>query len=293
MAVFKHSCYAGYKPNHLFCLGVTAIGRGPLNLLVELPPEITFNTIGFQEGEKITVGNRFVKIGSCTILLENTEIWLPSSIPLKPATRINDLRSNLDAIFSMVDFHPEPPGLGLLTKMIDQINYVQAPSFPLPPLVDLLFPFVRQLARGVLSADLALIESGAKGLVGTGPGLTPSGDDFLGAFFTAIHAMGPSVYQPKFLELTCSRIRQVIAGKTSMISESLLQCALEGTSSESIHDLISLSLGSHVSKTQDCIGPAVKRVTESGYSSGWDSLAGIAWGLKTSEAKIKLQNSFT
>ncbi len=291
LAIFEHSCYLGYEPNSLFCLGLPTIGKGPLNLLIEPPPEITFNEIGFRKGENVTVGNGFVKIGSCTIVLKNTEIWLPSSISSNPATRLNELRSNLDAIFSMVNFHPVPPGLGLLTKMADQTNCKTLP-FPLPPLAGLLFPFIQQLAKGILSADLNLIESGTRGLVGTGPGLTPSGDDFLGAFFTTIRAMGPSVYQTTFLEKTCSLIRQVIVGKTSMISESLLQCALEGASSESIHDLISLSLEKSPSKKQDPLSPAVKKVTGSGHSSGWDSLAGIAWGLKTSEAKIRCQNPY-
>ena len=55
LAVFEHSCYAGFEPNSLFCLGLPAIGKGPLNLLIEPPPEITFNEIGFREGENVTV----------------------------------------------------------------------------------------------------------------------------------------------------------------------------------------------------------------------------------------------
>ncbi len=285
LAVFEHSCYAGSGPNLLFCLGLPAIGKGPLNLLLGLSPGTTFDQLGFRKGDSISVENGFVRLGPQRILLKGAEVWTPP--PARSWTApIDALRSRLDSLASVAVFHPEPLGLGLLAAFVHQPPG-QKSIDTLPPLANLLFPFARQLLGGILSENLDLMEAGARGLIGAGPGLTPSGDDFLGAFFAAIRAMGPSVYRPEFLGQACSRICRLAAGRTPMISESLLRCALEGAVSDSLHDLISLVLSGDRSQSQDSFDSVMRKVAKRGHSSGWDALAGMAWGLKAGEVSLR------
>lgn len=290
LAVFEHSCYAGAGPNLLFCLGLPTIGKGPLNLLLGLSPGTTFDRLGFRKGDSLSVENGFIRLGSQRILLKGAEVWTPP-LARRWTVPVDGLRARLDSLASVAIFHPEPLGLGLLMAFVHQPPGRRSID-TLPPLANLLFPFARQLVEGMLSENLDLMEDGARGLIGAGPGLTPSGDDFLGAFFAAIRAMGPSVYRPEFLEQACSRICRLAAGRTPMISESLLRCALEGAVSDALHDLISFVLSGDRSQGRDSFDSVMRKVTKRGHCSGWDTLAGMAWGLKVGEISFRGLNSF-
>lgn len=111
------------------------------------------------------------------------------------------------------------------------------------------------------------LESEADDLIGLGPGLTPSGDDYLGGMLLALRA--------------CARVAQAqslwrwlkprLAGRTSEISAAHLAAAAEGEGHEALHLCLENLLGNERSWDE-----ALARLDGVGHCSGWDGLAGAA-----------------
>ena len=140
-------------------------------------------------------------------------------------------------------------------------------------------------ARGVLarhSAELlAALEDGrhadagdhAVSMVGLGPGLTPSGDDYLVGLFAVLHVDG----SPCRGWLGGGRdVVARAATRTHAISLAALHQAARGRVRQSIVDLV----GALLEGTPDTVDVAMRRVLAIGSSSGADIAAGLLAGLE-------------
>jgi hypothetical protein len=146
-------------------------------------------------------------------------------------------------------------------------------------------PRVACLAVGVLGTDQPKIDWGVRGLVGLGPGLTPSGDDLLGGMMIALMATAGG-RAPAANCLRRSILRHAGDG-TTLISAALLAEAAAGAGSDGVHRLLGSLLQAR--DTPSPLGHALD-VAAVGHTSGWDCLAGLVLGihlgllLKTPEA---------
>lgn len=104
-------------------------------------------------------------------------------------------------------------------------------------------------------------------LLGSGPGLTPSGDDVLAGFLTGAAAFG----------LEAAPLRQAIAilapARTTALSATLLWHAARGECIDEVAALAAILTGRDHSR----MGPAIRRLLSVGHSSG----AALALGLVT------------
>ena len=136
----------------------------------------------------------------------------------------------------------------------------------------------RMLAAGMAQVRLALLRGDedafrehAVSLIGLGPGLTPSGDDFLVGLFAALHAgsAGAPPLAPLFASIVAAG-----AGRTNAIGLAALRHAAAGRVRASIADLLQqLCLGS-----PDSLAAPLQRVLAIGSTSGTDIAAGIVCG---------------
>jgi hypothetical protein len=101
------------------------------------------------------------------------------------------------------------------------------------------------------------LRSEAEGLIGLGPGLTPSGDDYLGGMLVALR-LSARVPQADAL---WRWLEPRLAGRTSAISAAHLAAAAAGEAHEALH----------VALTGKWNLDALSAV---GHCSGWDALAG-------------------
>lgn len=107
----------------------------------------------------------------------------------------------------------------------------------------------------------------ARGLIGLGPGLTPSGDDLIGGAICALHAAGRSA-QAKRLAAWALPLARVA---TNRISNAHLACAAEGECGEAVNDaIVALMAGAPTD---------LDSIDAIGHTSGWDALAGVALAL--------------
>ncbi|MFQ5913331.1 MAG: DUF2877 domain-containing protein [Nitrospinota bacterium] len=281
LAVFDRSCYAGLGPDLLFCFGHPEIGRAPLNLLVDLPAGTNFEKLGVQKGGAFGKDGGALRLGPLRILLAGAKSWTPPR-PIIQATDAKAFDGRLKTLANVVKSYENPPGLGSLARPALSGRATAS----LPPLAARALPYVRHFSEGLDKGDAALLRKGAKGLVGLGPGLTPAGDDLLGGWLTSLRSAEGWGFSRRELDRAAAEVRALAAGKTSLISEALLRCAVAGASSESIHNLLNLVLGEPRPEGAAFLARAVLGLSRRGHSSGWDALAGICWGLRSLSLRL-------
>ncbi len=124
--------------------------------------------------------------------------------------------------------------------------------------------------------DVRAFEDAALRVLGLGPGLTPSGDDFIGAVFFAL-AHAPRADWLCAMPPLQARIRGAAEAATNVVSAALLDDLMNGRSYRALHELVAAL------DEQDTapIEAAMRSLLCIGASSGADMLAGLLLALNT------------
>ena len=187
-----------------------------------------------------------------TVSIGNAQRW-------EPATRGNG-RLNTQALRACLDGHVPEEGLGCVILGVH--NPLAMHAQPALEALD------RWLAGNALGSEAAQ-------LIGLGPGLTPSGDDYLGGILVGLRWVGRGSQADSLWRWLEPRL----AGRTGELSIAHLAAAASGEAHEALHGLLEdLSAW----EAPD-LYPALARLDAVGHSSGWDTLAGIVAVAKTAQ----------
>lgn len=121
-------------------------------------------------------------------------------------------------------------------------------------------PALEALERWLVGNALA---NEAEQLIGLGPGLTPSGDDYLGGMLVALRLDGRGMQAEGLWRWLQPRL----AARTSAISAAHLAAASAGEAHEALHAVLNGNLD-------------LDALDAVGHCSGWDALAGAVAVLK-------------
>lgn len=128
---------------------------------------------------------------------------------------------------------------------------------------------VDRLWAGLSAGDQADASVVGRGLIGLGPGLTPSGDDLLSGLEAGLHA----------LDAACAGFLAQAIGdvddRTTAVAATLLRHAARGEFAERIHILV----GALLDASGGAIPAAIERSVAWGATSGTDCLLGVLLGL--------------
>jgi hypothetical protein len=179
-----------------------------------------------------------------SLVLDGTQLW---TAPPLPADATPDVRALREAAGDRV------PDEGLGGLVVDAHNVLSGHAQPALEAID------RFLVGHTLDDE-------AQALIGLGPGLTPSGDDYLGGVLIALHQFGRKPQAQSLWRWLKPRL-----GRTSDISGAHLEAAAAGEGHEALHRCIELLCT--IAPSWDGALTALDHV---GHCSGWDSLAGVA-----------------
>jgi uncharacterized protein DUF2877 len=115
-------------------------------------------------------------------------------------------------------------------------------------------PALEALERWLVGNSLG---NEAEQLIGLGPGLTPSGDDYLGGMLVALRLTGRGMQADGLWRWLQPRLRD----RTSAISAAHLAAAAAGEAHEALHEVLNGEL-------------SLDKLHAVGHCSGWDALAG-------------------
>ena len=103
-----------------------------------------------------------------------------------------------------------------------------------------------------------------------GPGLTPSGDDFVGGAMIALRTGG----EPGLADRIAAWALPLAETRTGRISRAHLACAARGEGHEALHALLAAPAGS--ARFDECLA----RLARIGHTSGLDAAAGALLALE-------------
>jgi Protein of unknown function (DUF2877) len=273
LADFRRSVYCQATHGAVVCVGSLSLGAGPLNILARIPPEWSWQDFGVARDTQVEWNDGVLRFGRrLAFSFAQERLWQPDA--------------------SVLDWVPVvlSSSLGVLTAECRR----RAP-------VDGLAPTIPWLLGGgswetsVAGLDQALVEAAAPGiaalkawlgsvvggghahdappqpvekLIGLGPGLTPSGDDFLGGALITLRALG----WPDVADTMGRWLLRRAGTRTHAISYAHLRCAVDGAGAAVLHD----TLAALVSPGAPGLGARLDALAAFGHSSGWDALAGMA-----------------
>src|SRR5689334_20519950 len=224
-AVFRRSCYLYFPGERYACVGEASLGCGPLNALVA---DFRVPSVG----ERIALD------------IAGARLWAPA--PLAAGAAEPDLRALQAAARGRV------PREGLGCLVIDAHNSLSGHAQPALDAIE------RWLVGNALDED-------AQSLIGLGPGLTPSGDDYLGGVLIALHQ-----FRRESQARSLWRWLEPRLARTNAISAAHLAAAAQGEGHEALHACL-YALCSETADWPNALG----QLDNIGHCSGWDSLAGV------------------
>ncbi len=275
MAVFRRSFYVQSAADGLACLGPPSLGAGPLNAIAALPGGVEWEASGLVPGAPARRhGARLVVDGRFAFTFTEASVWRPALLP--GSWTAADLGRGLDAVAAWArqvvpadSLGPLIPGLAGRQGTAGEETFTESPFLRAASAATAV---LRAWLEGALGdggmregEDEARLR-GAAGLIGLGPGLTPSGDDFVGGAMIALRAFGHGDTADRLAAWALP-----LAGtRTGAISYAHLACAAEGEGAAALHKTLA-ALG-----TPGAPGLAghLGAIDAIGHTSGWDALAG-------------------
>jgi Protein of unknown function (DUF2877) len=244
--------------------------RGPLTItLDDFNPALQL----VSSGDTVRISSRsiFIPDLDLTILLEGSQVWqppLPSDPPLGDLERYEKLTYFSEVIVSkrkeggLASLIPHLLGLADARPPIQTINGLDLAN-------------IQRLRKYIQKEEhLSLIEQ-LSTLLGSGPGLTPSADDFIVGLLLVLNRWRIPPWTKDGLGNLNHRVVEAAYHKTTTLSANLIECATQGLANERLINAVDL-LVTGVGQEPE----VVTHLLEWGNSSGVDAFAGMAVVLK-------------
>ena len=133
------------------------------------------------------------------------------------------------------------------------------------------------LARATERRDVMAVAGAAAQLVGLGPGLTPSGDDFIAGYLAALWSRAGFESDIDAMLQSLGDALAPVFLRTHAISRQMLSDAAQGRFAERLIDVTRAVAGAG-----DVVSAAAQALA-SGHSSGADTLCGLLFGYATEQ----------
>jgi hypothetical protein len=266
VAVHPQSCYLAGEDAAIYAIVRQPLGNGPLSLVIPASPEPSFEGLAAgasaaSTGARLLLGDR-LEVG-----LEHAVLWDPKAYLALGADPAG-LQRGLAELYRVLSERAPEQSLARL------LPYLHDEDLPTPLGAIEHFPRSHALIGGLIESlarrnrqSLKVVTSS---LAGLGPGLTPSGDDFLAGVLLALALMRDHRADAELTEIA-ALLLETTAPRTHEISAAFLRAAHAGEASEPWHPLLdALSIGD-----AGRVRAAAVSVMEIGETSGADMLAGF------------------
>jgi hypothetical protein len=236
---------------------------------------------GWKPGNPVLLDSNFIRIQGEALNLTGAKPWALThdlSLPLP----LDEAQKRLDLFVSHLLKHGKPEGL-LPYLCENQVFRMPQCRVTRPEsnryvafIVSRLDQFVTAYRSLNSTAERDILAAYSK-IVGFGPGLTPSTDDFAAGFMATavICPYGQPQKKEKLIALNM-KLSELARGKTTLVSETLLYHAAKGHVAEKYLNLIEQLCFT----SSESLEKAVDSALSHGDTSGTDFLTGIATAMK-------------
>jgi hypothetical protein len=256
----------------------------PTSILLRNFDDKSFKTIGIKEGMNVEFDKHIIHIGDnvLTIKLGRSSTWFLPTFPKSTLIKLGDIGFNLRVLRDIIYTCPTREGLVPLLENVELYGPLQFFLHKQEPSIsERARPNIETLMWGLFKYDRYMAVNKALPILGLGPGLTPSCDDFLAGLILSLNVGGKALLKERKNELgfyreISSEICQLAKVKTTIYSQVLLNQARVGEGPKAVVELI------HGILTKDPYNVAnvSKTVINMGETSGADIAIGVFYGVR-------------
>lgn len=253
-----------FENGDLYTIACCKLDNGPNTLIIDVD---NMKPMDIEVNDRVRVEKNLLYIGDKhTISIDKAAKW-ESTLPTYPGN-VEILKLNLMKMKEYINIHGV--GGGIKKNVITQNLFDAEVS-------NMLEKRTLLLLNGLLNDRISSALPHAVSLVGLGPGLTPSGDDFLTGLFTIFNMKNSPFYPYRSF---CEDVLKKAKTLTNDISYMTLKKAAIGKVRESIISL----LNSLLVEDDEDLFLSLNKLLNIGSSSGTDIALGIIFGM---EANIR------
>lgn len=242
-----------------------------------------FKSMGVEQGMEVVCGEKDVLIGKKFLIADIHGIvkWQAPRIPDSGSVRpLEIIKLNLRVLRDIIYTCPSREGL---VPLLENVELVGSLDLFLKPRNDSFAERARsgieRVMWGVFSLDRAAVKESAKTIIGLGPGLTPSCDDFLCGLVVSLKT-GATVLSmgddSGFFDEIAGDIYEEARQRTTVFASSMLREAREGVCPLAVISLIRCLLTEDVEQTAE----VSKTLIRMGETSGADTAIGVFYGIR-------------
>ena len=268
--------------DRMVCLVRSDVGRGPMNVVLDVGEGLSLTSVGVQPGMRIRKqGTRLVLgEGVVTVELPPVAAGAPSRRP-RPLRDVSRAAGNLERLRKDILLRGNLAGFGNLLS--EPAAGLDVGSPQVTPAAKAASRPLREMVRALSRSDLDPVPEAARSLIGLGPGLTPAADDVLVGLMIALLLASKALgREDDFAERANACISSEVGGRTTRLSMEFLLHAARGLGGERTVCLLEQVL---FGRAED-VDSAALRLFEVGATSGTDTAFGVLLGVAASlEAK--------
>jgi hypothetical protein len=273
VAVASQAVHVEAPDGTLLCVADARAGNAPLTLRVALPSGTAFAARGLAVGVPATVRETTLVLGDLAIRFDAPRAWEQGGRPAAPVPA-ERLRRGVALLARASRAAGRRDGLYAAIAHLDALR-----AGATPPALDLLARRAWPPLLGIVAAwragDGEALAAAPRGLVGLGPGATPSGDDLLAGLLVAARRGLRALGRPEATVDGFAAGCLAAAGETTRLAGARLRCAAADELDEALDAVFPPVYAAH----GRCAWLHAARAAELGHSSGTDTLAGVLLGL--------------
>lgn len=267
-SVFQHVINIEGASGELFTLAARDIDDAPNTMVVDMAD---FSNTGVTMCQQVVATAGVMRIDSALeVHFDNAKGW-QGTLPVYDMAS-GRLGGNLDALVQFLQREDALAGMLRSTPLGNDDGLAEGTDFD-HAVSRMLSSTTSRLRDAILRQDVFDVCAQARLLMGLGPGLTPSGDDFLVGLFAVLHVKQSPLFG---LGTLCLEMVAGAEHTTNAISYAALSKAATGRVRACMAELIQQLLHGEA----DAWTAPLRRVLAIGSTSGSDIVAGIVCGLR-------------
>jgi len=280
-SVFNRVCNIVTKEDLLIPVISSYVPNTPRFISLNLPLRSNIKSLGLKRGMEVIIEDNTLKTVEAGFSLDLSEVKLWDARPNFDFKRVEQkqLLLNLDILLDC--FIKKGKFTGIAPVILELAQNINDKSFGENTIENnhysgFVLPRLQRLIEGYRLGNLESVKAFAKQIVGFGPGLTPSADDFLTGFMVAnIYSANHSGYPIGNIYILNQGIVEEAEYRTTKVSSEMLHFAAKGEVSENVRSLM-LSIFSSNDDAE--LINNIHSVINNGETSGSDLIAGAYIG---------------
>lgn len=269
----------------------------PTSIVISGMDNLSFKSMEIQDGTQIEFFEDKIisKDGSFSFSFGNANTWRLPELPQETEIiSVEEINLNLRIFKDIIYTSPSREGLVPLLENVDKFGPMEVfVKDQKPSMSEKARPYIDSLMWGIMSGDIETIKKSAGSILGLGPGLTPSCDDFIAGVILSLKTASTLLCKDEpeainFFDKMSEELALIAKEKTTIYSSWFISESAMGEGSKAALELIFSIISSRPEK----VAELSRKLIAVGATSGADIAIGIYYGIRFLTSRLELKDLY-